>query len=503
MKYVIYGAGGNCYHLISLLQNEKFNIIAIIDKRAGSISKIQDIPVYTLDEFECADVDNTVVLISIKNVFEHINVARTLLEKGFYNLVYKPFPILQGEHDEEWDSISDAYDKLLVENVIPDESADDIYASRTDHMMVFGDELFVKSQEDDILCWLPMELLCNYNRDDPYGRMPMGAYYPLLNLYKYLLNDLTDTKWNEVEKDLFLYGMEWVDRVNYEFTDDLKKSMLHSRLGVFNEMQKKSEIDKDFFVRNSVSVKCGEQLQFYLSTSGRNRVTFLLAKGYRFVPVHMSEQEYKRWINEEKFKKFKAYLEKNRINRLFSTIPHPMFQSYDVVALDYSRLFCMQVIMHMYRIMHWKAAKLKDGNYKIDKEKFYKLKEKIKIFASIDDGGCVSRLIAMGGMHCYRNIEHYEDRKLCHLEDELMYMENNEYLNEVEDVSKLTDCDVWVTDSRNQLSNNINQFSGDIIFLLQWGNDKCQCIYDGYSIKKTLFRTLWNEQNVCGVMLTK
>lgn len=499
LDYVIYGAGGDCYHLISTLQTANYNINGIIDKRAASLKEIQGIPVFNLEEYKCENIANTVFVVTIKNVFEHVNIVRALLEKGYYNVIYKPFPILQGNHDKEWDSINWAYDQLVVERKVPEDLNRNIYISRMDHLMVYMDELSIEKDGENILCWVPVELVFNYDRDDTYGQIPMAAYYPLINMYRYLIGNLNDMNWEIVKKDFWLYGIEWANKVNSDFTEELKQSMLHSRIGVFNEMQKKSEMDYNFFIRNAVSANSGDNLQFYLSTSGRNRVAFLIAKGYRFIPINMNQRDYQRWLNEIQFKKLKNYLEKNRIEKFFTTIPHPLLQSYEVYALDYPRIFCMQVLLEIYRLMHWHSTIKNNDNPLISKRKYEELREEIKIFTNIEDEGTVSRLVAMGQINCYRLISDGKQRKISELIDKLMFIENSPYLHCVEDFSALKRCEILITDSRSKSE----YFEGKALFILVWGDDKIDKLYDRYRIEKVLFKTIWNDEKACGMMLVR
>ena len=179
MEYIIYGAGGNCYHIKDLLQKARYSVTAILDKRAEEINDIEGIPVYSLERFSLMDEEkkNSIVIVSLKNVFAHINVVRELLQSGYRNIIYKPFPSLQGERDEEWDSINYAYEAIVEEKD----------CSRHEHLMIFKDELIMEKSEGKVMCWIPVELVCNYNNEDAFKLLPMASFYPILNIYQYLL----------------------------------------------------------------------------------------------------------------------------------------------------------------------------------------------------------------------------------------------------------------------------------------------------------------------------
>lgn len=505
MEYVIYGAGGNCHHMIRLLKAANYIVKAVIDKRAEFVCNVEGVPVYTLEDLSSRDTDKemSVVIVSVKNVFEHINIARDLLDYGYRNLVYKPLPSLKGEHDQEWNAINKVYDIMVETRKLPDENENHLYVSRKNHLLTFRDELLVEQQENRVLCWLPMELICNYNRDDAYGLLPMAAYYPLLDLYQYLLGINLMQSWNEIKTNLYLYSMDWVDREKVDFTESLKQSMVHSRISIFYEMQKKADIDKDFFARNAVSVKLLTASKFYLTTSGRNRVTFLIAKGYRFIPVYMSQSDYQKWFHKAKYEEFEKFLEQKRIVKLFSIIPHPMLSAYDADAVDYIRLFGMPVLKELYKELHYQSVQKKENGYKINISEYKLRKKNLKVFSAIQDEGNISRILAMQEMQCYRFVKEKTMQELVRKIDELLGVDGSIYLQEVNDFSNIKECQVLILDSKMDTS-IISEFQGNIVFLLLWETEQIpESIKNMFHVHKLLCKSIWNDKEVFGWMLSK
>lgn len=505
MGYIIYGAGGNCRHIKNLLQKAKYPVIAILDKRAKEIKDIEGIPVYTLEQFSSMDVEkgNSIIIISIKNVFAHINIARELLAIGYGNIIYKPFPILQGECDEEWDSINYAYEAVVEEEDLSDLKGRLIACSRYDHLMVFKDELIIEESKEKVTCWIPIELVCNYDREDAFKLLPMAAYYPLLNLYQYLLGSAFTYDWEEIRNDFFLYAVDWVERSNNEFSDSLKNSMLNSRINIFAEMQKKADIDKNFFIRNAVCVKRIDSMRFYLTASGRNRVSFLAAKGYRFIPAYMSREDYACWINQGKFEKIRQHLEKEKINELFTMVPHPFMSSFASETMDYVSLFCMQVVKEIYRMLHWKSAEKKKDYFKINFIKFQEEKANLNVFAAVKDDGCIGRLLLMYGIRCYRLYNDAKQEKVSKLIDELLFIEDKNDISVYKSSNWIQECQILIVDSR-MVSPLLMDFKGNIIFVLQWGeDDHLGSLHNTFGNRKLLFRTIWKQEKVSGWVMRR
>ncbi len=505
MRYIIYGAGGNCYHIKRLFEKERYSITAILDRRAEEIHNIDDTPVYTPEQFASLEQlkDNSVIIVSVKNVFDHINIARELIALGYRNIIYKPFPILHGEHDEEWDSIDYAYEAIVEEEVLSNLIRREIACSREDHLLIFKDELMIEEGSETVMCWIPIELVCNYKREDAYKLLPMAAFYPLLNIYQYLLNSGYVYKWEEIENDFFLYSMDWVERTGKKLSVGLKNSMINSRISVFDEMQRKVDIDKRFFVRNAVSVKRVDYIRFYLTTSGRNRVSFLIAKGCRFIPVRMSREDYNCWLNQQNFEGLRQYLEKMNINRLFTSVPHPLMTSFASETTDYISLFCMPVIREIYRQLHWTTVEKINDYYKINPERYNDKKAELKILSAVKDEGCIGRLLIMYGMSCCRIYCDQKQRDIGRLIDRLFYIEEKTAVETEREVAVLQSCQILIVDSRWSYS-FIKDFQGDVIFLLQWGEDNNLCdIQDGFHNKKQLFQTIWQQKKISGWMFKK
>lgn len=508
MRYVIYGAGGNCYHIKRLFENAGFGIEAILDKRAEEIQEIEGTPVHTLEQFASMGgvKGSCVIIISIKNVFGHIDIARKLLEQGYHNIIYKPLPVLHGAHDEEWDSINDAYEMIVEKGDLANLVERGIFCSRRGHMVEFKDELMVEEDGSHVLCWIPLELVCNYDRDDAFGLLPMGAYYPLTDLYRYLFGYEMADEWKEIQENYFLYSADWVERSGNQFSGSLKKSMVSARVDVFGAMQKKADIDKEFFSRNAVSVKCKDKIRFYLSSSGRNRVSFLAARGSRFIPVHMSREDYAHWLNQRAFGALREYLDEQCINQLFTVVPHPMMVSYATETVDYASLFCMPVIKEIFKALHRKSAYLRDGAYpyyQVDRKQYRQERDNLKVCAAIKDEGNMGRLLLLHGLGCIRV---YEDERAAQLGgklDELFYINDRNFVLSKDSATAVRQCQILIADSR-MVAPLLEEFEGDTVFVLQWGDDKGLRNYQEiFRNNKLLFRTVWHMEQVSGWMLAK
>lgn len=502
-KYVIYGAGGNCYRLLEFFKQTDYSVVAIIDKRAESLVEVNNVPVYTLEDFHCNDKNNIIVMISIKNVFEHTNVACQLLKRGYSNLIYKPEPTLKGIKDDIWDSINTAYDCLIEGNYLQYRNGLEVAVSDSSHMREYTNRLLIETKEDRVLTWLPMELIFNYDREELFGRQHMMAFYPLVNLYKYLLGNLHIYSWKEIRDDYLLYSADWVYKKGLNYDTGLRNSLIESRINVFREMQRNAEIDQQFFVRNAVEVALCEGFGFCMTSSGRNRVAFLLAKGYHYIPVVMSKKDYEEWYNAECYKNIMDKIQKLQIEELFSTIPHPILREVPVSVGDYERLWCMPVLSDVFRYLHWKSLQNDCEYSKVERTRFLEYKKDTKVGILSSDDGKISRCFAMAGFPSYRVYVNGISKGIEKEVDKLVRSNENVFLKEGE-LEVLEECNILILESRyNDVASKY--FKGERIYILDSEEKfEVQC-WERYGYKCTghIFSSVWKGVPVSGYLLVK
>ena len=67
----------------------------------------------SIDDIDGLDKTDCVVIIAVKNVFEHSKIADHLVKSGINSILYKPHSVLSGEGTEDEKRISECYDCLL------------------------------------------------------------------------------------------------------------------------------------------------------------------------------------------------------------------------------------------------------------------------------------------------------------------------------------------------------------------------------------------------------
>jgi len=401
-KYVIYGAGGGGLKLIPVFKERGYCLKGFIDQRAASLGNVKGYPVWDWNTLlELSDeAEDIVVIITTKNVFDHTKIAQQLAQNGFRQCIYKPLPILQGYQDDELEKISRAHDVFLIDIDIP--SGQELAkVDETVCRIHYKDKLIISESEEEVIAWMPLELLFNYKEGDSYENLNMASFFPLDNLYRLFLGNENEP-YDQILDDFYTYASEWAWRNRVEVTQDLKASWLESRKASFQQMQEISDYEFDFFFRNAPQAEMDEEGRFHMVQSGRNRVVFLAAKGYRHVPVKIEPEDYQRWINEDNFAQVKSFMESRHIDRLYAPVGHPYFKDIAVGFVDYYRLVCFPIYKYLIQTFYRSSRKHVDGYCIIDRGLLKRIMSSCRILCNLKDDGACSRFMGAGGLNISR-----------------------------------------------------------------------------------------------------
>ena len=112
---VIYGCGYLGVLLLKTLESLGLSVECGIDKRGDELESFCGKPAYSLNSATAIeDRDEKLLVVAVKNVFEHESIAKMLNGLGFKYILYKPGKVLEGKPDDYSSSISDVYETLLL-----------------------------------------------------------------------------------------------------------------------------------------------------------------------------------------------------------------------------------------------------------------------------------------------------------------------------------------------------------------------------------------------------
>lgn len=382
---LIYGTGGNGAGLYNRIMSF-CKVLGFIDKRAKKIGTMFDKPVFTIDEvsqrLSTDEKQNVIVIITVKNVFIHSEIVKELLNNDFAFFVYKPLNVLKNRGNATEIRINDIYECIVERK----EYMENIDIPRTKEILYeFENKLLIAKEQDYVSTWMPVELLFNYKNSYDYPGINMPLFFPLVELYKAFLGS-RDVSLEQAIDNFYLYCGEWLHQNEKRLTEEQKDSFLESRVSIFGEMQKMAEVDIKFFEHNAPLVEKENNI-FFLKSSGRNRVAFLIAKGFKYVPVKMNINDYNEWCNIGFVNEKEREINQNNVNCFFASYPNPYLVDYPVCFTDYQRLFLQPVANEVMKELYLKNIIVEDNVRRVDFDHVEKDKKSIGVLVRIREIG--------------------------------------------------------------------------------------------------------------------
>lgn len=321
-KFFLYGAASIGKIIFSNLIKQQIAVEGFIDKRAQELDTFLDTKVFTFDEFRLLDFES-VIIIAVKNVFEHYQIAQNFIQAGFNNLIFMPKSVLEGEANEDDIFIANIYNSLVNGEKL--RMGIKIKKTRNIEMASFCDKAIISEDEMNVIARIPVSFI--YTNDyeksaNKWGNINALAFFPHLNFFGYLLGD-ESCNVNDYIEEYCVYSAE--KQGDIIITSMWKENVLHNRAMIFQQMNKAYELDNNFFVRNPATAVWNVKRKYFNLTSGKHRVMFLVSKGNEYIPLKMTKDDYKQFLNIDEASKVYKQLS----NRTFSyNIDNPFFYLY-------------------------------------------------------------------------------------------------------------------------------------------------------------------------------
>ena len=404
-KIIIYGTGIAGKKACELFEEENVEVIGFIDKRHNEIQAFMEKPVYgILDIVEISAKDKYTILITIKNVYDHTEIANQLLKAGFHNIICKPYEILQGKKGKYAESIDRAYETLIDKGKIYLEY---IETYGTKQCLDLVDEGIIEMQEDYVKTYINATLLfTNQKADKDWDSLNFVSTFPGVEMY-YALDSRRLGKQTAIFKEFTDFCAEGAVKGGIELSESWEKNIIENRGKIFGEMKRMYSLRKDFFVENCPKCEYLDEGKFRIVSSGKNRIAFLISQGDWYIPIQIEQEQYQKYIYMEQAKKVNDLLGNDV---LWYSIPHPMFYSRKVVAYNYLDTWIPIVGRYISNCV----------KREIDKYDF----SRICIEDYSQDDGAISRHLRRMGAIVKRKTD---DTQLCQELDKLFRFDNREF----------------------------------------------------------------------------
>lgn len=479
-EILIYGAGSTAKILAEQILKEKLNIVGFIDKRADLIKSFMDKKVYDLDALSCfLEKDNYVIIITTRNVFEHSSIANKLYDRGFFNVIFKPYSVLKGKGTNELKTLSNVHDSFLVKFT---SYLDSIPKYTIKEMPIFEDKALISVEGDWAEAFIPAQLLFSNTLDGSiWSEANFISYYIAVKLYKAFERCAPDEFEEVVNEyiDNFAKPGAITHGINVEGT--WGNILVDSRIQSYLEMNKLFALDNNFFIKNCTTVSVLKRDKLKLISSGKNRVSFMIAKGMNFIPVKLSIDDYEKYINRPKLDKILEFINKKQITEVFAPIPHPYFYEFNSIAQNYAHVCIGQVSNTLANLIF---NKMQNFDF-----------SKMTILDAMKDQGALGRHFSMLGAMVSRR--EFDGDELANYIDRLLNIDNisKDHSEAMYDVCLISDS------LPKQVFVEILNKTKEYCFLYhETPYDKTESLLNdnGYSLDKKLFVSIWNNKKVEG-----
>lgn len=317
---VIYGAGKLGQNRAEELKSAGYNIVAFMDKNAEVFGGIMNIPVYTPQNEFLQKLD-VIIIVCVHNGLWHIEIASLLHKLGYDKILFIPLnsefnfqvkeqmQLAYSNFDyQEYDKLVDIpqYSELIYSN--PNVNSAIIYQNNRVVVTWISVNLIYTScgVETASQTGAPKEL-------EEYANVPIPGMKPYVQLFKYISGVGGDYK-------LFLKLLKKFQNTFDDYTDE---EFIGDRVELYKEFQKQLNFGMTQFINAAPECRWNAR-GFFNLCDGMTRTTFLYSKGFQYVPVKMSKEDFEHWCNFVEFEEIKNYLHDIQ-HKIRYRIEHPGF----------------------------------------------------------------------------------------------------------------------------------------------------------------------------------
>lgn len=342
-KIFLYGAATTGAILYRCFTERGFQVIAFIDKRADEVDSYYGLPVFSLQEVKkyFAETPDAVVVVAVKNVFEHEKIAKELWQAGCDRIIFRPYAVVNGEGAPQDCMLNQAYDSILQGEFQGDFQGNfqgNLYRINGFDCEALKDQAVICEEESEyVVANIPVYDVWTDNYEDKtiiWGDIPCLGLVPHIGLFR-----LFKGEENDDYEEYIKYCRQAAERSGGIVTSQKwENSVYKNRLDVFNHMQSAWEHNGNFFIQNAVKAVYNEKGYFNIK-SGKHRIVFLIVMGKQYVPLRISKSGYLRWRDEKRADRIYELLDAYHKTELPCILDSPYFYEYPCSTSDfYGRL---------------------------------------------------------------------------------------------------------------------------------------------------------------------
>lgn len=283
---VLYGVNRYSQQLADTFCDNGYQVLAYLDRRADELVKVNGIDVYDMESFSYKGKE-ICVIIMLQNAMQHDEIAQELFKKGVEKIVFVPMSFkYKGKYTGD---IIKAYNNIIQGNF--EEIEIPYYKTLIQDSNMRPREKFYTEDKNYVTILVSADILYTaIIEPEPYADVPLSAFKPYDQMFKYFLPDGA----GDIKEYLEKFGVNSCNYTN-SFTNDriiLQREQLYE---IWNEHFQEGI---DFFVSSAPGARWNSSGYFNLM-EGQHRSLFLLKKGIYYLPVQISKDDYEKWKNND------------------------------------------------------------------------------------------------------------------------------------------------------------------------------------------------------------
>ena len=387
-KIMIYGAASIGAIMYDNFKKIDIPVYAFIDKRGGEIEQCCGLQVLSLEELKKAD-RQTLIVLGVKNVFEHAQIAQLLFDMGFRKLIFRPYTVIKGHGNETEVLLNEIYDKIMI----GDDSVKNANIPFTDSINVvdYSNKSVIQSDNESMVVNVPIEFVYTENglkigkENNFWSDIPILALISHIDFFRWA--DQQPGCFPNMYMDFCMGAAKHGDH-KIKITNAWKANVLRNRIDVYENMNNSLQRDFSFFIDNAVKAVYTSSDHFELK-SGKHRASFFVAKNRRYLPLRLTLRDYEKWLETNDYNKIIADFKSKGIIRARSALEYPFL--YEMPSDDANGYFrLLGNIVHTLT-MGWLGS-----------SDFTRFSE-THVLLSLDDDGYIGRNLRRYGVKVYGN----------------------------------------------------------------------------------------------------
>jgi len=345
---ILYGAA----HVGTLVLNRlrgKCKIAAFIDKRADEMGLYEGLPV-CLPASDCFTEDikrSAIVIVCVKNIFDHEQIAFSLVGNGFQNIVFCPVDGSRYRYRSEADRAEMA---ALYHCVVEGYFTLPQGVPRAPGLLVprFVDSAVLDRHEGGVTALIPAMFL--YNRLNGNG---VWADAAILSLFPYFA--LFESFSGNIKADISLYldAAKQYAKNSGDFltTPRWEANVIHNRRMAYERMRVSDELSNVFFARQAISAGWNKAGGYFNMNGGKHRTVYQIHQRRMYVPLRLTEADYAAYLNQPAADKAIAHVIEMGMTELPYPVLHPYFAN---VPYDPASNYCNL----LYAFTYWLSERI-------------------------------------------------------------------------------------------------------------------------------------------------